>query len=343
MKKHEKYMLRCLQLAENGMGTTRPNPLVGSVIVCKDNIIGEGWHRKAGGPHAEVFAIESVSDKSLLSRSTLYVNLEPCSHYGKTAPCADLIVASGIKKVVIGTVDSNSVVKGNGVKKLLEAGIDVTIGVLVAECEALNKRFFTFMLEKRPFVILKWAETADGFIAPSNKSDRKPVWISGSLSRQLVHKWRSEEHAILVGTNTVLDDNPSLTVREWTGNNPVRVVLDKSGKTSAEAAIIDNSADTIVITSNPIFAAPAHVKVELTEDFSVSSILTILYKNQITSVIVEGGAKTLQSFIDAEIWDEVRRFKGKSVFGSGIKAPFFNQTPSRIEQISDDTLEIYHK
>src|SRR5690606_27074547 len=159
-------------------------------------------------------------------------------------------------------------------------------------------------IEKRPFVILKWAETADGFIAPSNKSDRKPVWISGSLSRQLVHKWRSEEHAILVGTNTVLDDNPSLTVREWTGNNPVRVVLDKSGKTSAEAAIIDNSADTIVITSNPIFAAPAHVKVELTEDFSVSAILTILYKNQMTPVIVEGGAKTLQSFIDAEIWDE---------------------------------------
>jgi len=247
---HEKYIKRCIELAKNGLGTTYPNPLVGSVIIRKDKIIGEGWHQKAGASHAEVNAVNSVKDESLLKKSTIYVSLEPCSHYGKTPPCSDLIIAKGIKKVVIGTVDPFAEVAGRGIKKLMEAGCEVQVGVLEKECQDLNKRFFTFHQKKRPYIILKWAQTADGFIAPTIQEKREPVWITNQYSKQLVHKWRSEEQAILVGTNTAIADNHKLNTRIWKGENPVRVVIDKELKIPQESALFDGTIKTIVLTEN---------------------------------------------------------------------------------------------
>src|SRR5690554_546144 len=237
-------MSRCIQLAKNGLGATYPNPLVGSVIVHKDRIIGEGWHQMAGQPHAEVNALKSVADQELLKEATIYVNLEPCSHYGKTPPCSDLIIIKGIKRVVIGSSDPNPEVAGRGIKKLRDADCEVILGVRKEECDDLNKRFFTFHNKKRPYIFLKWAQTPDGFIAPEKKTrtTTNPVWITNEYSRQLVHKMRSEEMAILVGTNTVMEDNPSLTVREWAGKNPIRVVIDRTLKLPPNAAVFDGSA-----------------------------------------------------------------------------------------------------
>ena len=230
MKSHEVYISRCIEIAKNGLGNTRPNPMVGAVIVSNNKIIGEGYTSAYGGSHAEVNAINSVGNKSLLKEATLYVTLEPCSHFGKTPPCSDLIIKHKIPNVVIGCIDDNIKVAGQGIKKLKNAGCKVIVGVLEHECKTHHKRFFTFHNKKRPYIILKWAETPDGFIAPKTKQEQKPVWITNSYSRQLVHKWRSEEQAILVGTNTVLEDNPSLTTRTWTGENPIRVVIDENEK-----------------------------------------------------------------------------------------------------------------
>lgn len=325
MKIHEKYIKRCIELARNGFGTTYPNPMVGSVIVYEDKIIGEGWHKKAGGPHAEVNAVQSVKDKSLLKKATIYVSLEPCSHFGKTPPCCDLIIANKIPNVVVGTVDPNEKVAGNGIKKLLEAGVNVTVGILEDECNELNKRFFTFHQKKRPYIILKWAESQDGFLAPQKEigQERKPVWITNQYSRQLVHKWRSEEQAILTGTQTVIDDNPKLNTRDWSGNNPVRVILDQNNRISKDSFVFDDSVKTIILTKsennisteNTIFE-----KIDFDENI-IQNILSVLYKHQIQSVIIEGGKKTLQSFIDQNIWDEARIFIGKNVFKNGTKAP----------------------
>ena len=329
MNKHEIYINRCIELAKNGLGTTYPNPLVGSVIVYNDKIIGEGWHKKAGEPHAEVNAINSVKDKSLLSKATIYVSLEPCSHFGKTPPCADLIVTHKIPNVIIGTVDPNEKVAGKGIAKLLEAGINVTVGILEEKCNDLNKRFFTFHHEKRPYIILKWAETADGFIAPSKLSEQvqhdklKPIWITNKYSRQLVHKWRTEEQAILVGTQTVLDDNPVLNARDYSGHNPVRIVLDKSGKIDTKFHVKDNSIKTIILTENKNLLSSENCmyeKCQFNENL-IENILGILSKHSIQSVIIEGGSKTLQSFIDKGLWDEARIFKGKKLFEKGTKAP----------------------
>lgn len=331
MKIHQKYISRCIELAKNGLGTTYPNPLVGSVIVHNGKIIGEGWHQKAGEAHAEVNAINSVTDKSLLSQSTIYVSLEPCSHFGKTPPCADLIVKHKILNVVIGTVDPFAKVAGNGIKKLQEAGITVTVGVLEDQCNELNKRFFTFHNKKRPYIILKWAETQDGFIAPKTKENQKPVWITNQYSRQLVHKWRTEEQGILTGTQTIIDDNPSLTARDWKGNNPVRIVLDKNSRIPKESAIFDNSATTLFITDNEI-------------DFSqniANQVCDYLYEKEIQSVIIEGGSKTLQTFIDAELWDEARVFKGNISFSEGIKAPDIAGKIIESKKIISDQLIIY--
>jgi diaminohydroxyphosphoribosylaminopyrimidine deaminase/5-amino-6-(5-phosphoribosylamino)uracil reductase len=250
VKLHEKYIKRCIQLAKNGLGTTYPNPMVGCVIVLNDVIIGEGWHKKAGAPHAEVNAIESVKEKSLLKEATIYVSLEPCSHFGKTPPCANLIVEKGIKNVVIGIVDSNSKVSGKGVKHLKDNGCKVIVGVLEEECFGLNKRFFTFHNKKRPFIILKWAETKDGFIDKnrSEADDNSPNWISNQYSQQYVHKMRAEEQAILVGTNTALNDNPSLNVRSWVGENPIRVVLDSVSKIPANYNLLNGETKTIVFS-----------------------------------------------------------------------------------------------
>jgi diaminohydroxyphosphoribosylaminopyrimidine deaminase/5-amino-6-(5-phosphoribosylamino)uracil reductase len=336
-------MQRCIDLAKNGLGTTYPNPLVGSVIVYKDRIIGEGWHKKSGEPHAEVLAVNSVADKSLLKESTIYVNLEPCSHFGKTPPCADMIVQHGIPNVVIGTVDPNAVVSGNGIAKLKAAGIHVTVGILEKECAGLNKRFFTFHRKKRPFVILKWAESADGFIAPKEKGKREPVWITSPGSRQLVHKWRSEEQAILIGTQTAIDDNPKLDVRDWTGINPIRIIIDRIGKIPLGSHIFDNQIKTIVISGKTFSTDKENVIFEVI-DFGqnvIPQIMDVLYKHKILSVIIEGGRQTLQAFIDENLWDEARVFRSSIHLDEGTKAPVLSHKIAESHAITSDELLIF--
>ncbi|ATA73805.1 MULTISPECIES: bifunctional diaminohydroxyphosphoribosylaminopyrimidine deaminase/5-amino-6-(5-phosphoribosylamino)uracil reductase RibD [Capnocytophaga] len=323
MTYYEKYMKRCIQLANNGLGATYPNPMVGSVVVFEDSILGEGWHQKAGKPHAEVNAIDSVKNKNLLSKSTIFVSLEPCSHFGKTPPCADLIIKHGIPKVVIGTTDPFAKVCGNGIKKLKEAGCEVIVGVLEDECQELNKRFFTFHQKKRPYIFLKWAETSNKFIAPEQKKEVNPHWITNLFSRQYTHKIRSEEEAILVGTNTVLHDNPKLDTRHWQGKNPLRVIIDRELKTPKKFSVWDESTDTIFITEkreNAKFKNTFFENICFSENIA-EQICRILYKKGIQSLIVEGGRNVLQQFIDAKLWDEAFVFIGKSTFKNGIKAP----------------------
>ena len=333
-------------MAKNGLGNTYPNPMVGSVIVHNNTVIGEGWHKKAGEPHAEVNAINAVEDKYLMNNATIYVSLEPCSHTGKTPPCANLIVEKGIKNVVIGIVDSNSKVSGAGVAYLKNNGCNVTVGVLETECYELNKRFFTFHNKKRPFVILKWAETKDGFIDKSRDatSENSPNWISNKYSQQYVHKMRAEENAILVGTNTALNDNPSLNVRSWSGSNPIRVVLDRASKMPLDSNLLDGSIKTIVFSEikhitdsyeNVIFE-----RVNFNENVP-HQICEVLYKHEIQSVIIEGGAKTLQGFIDVNLWDEAYVFVGAILFKDGLKASELKKAPSEIRKISNDTLAVY--
>ena len=342
MNNHEHYIARCIELAKNGFGTTYPNPMVGSVIVYNGQIIGEGWHKKAGEPHAEVNAIRSVKDRSLLDKATIYVSLEPCSHFGKTPPCCDLIIENKIPNVVIGTVDSNIKVAGNGIKRLREAGANVIVGVLEDECYELNQRFFTFHEKKRPFIILKWAQTKDGFIAPLEKKEQKPVWITNSYSRQLVHKWRTEEQAILVGTQTVIDDNPQLNARDWDGNNPIRIIIDQNNRIPRTSYVFDNQDKTILFSKNKTLISSENCIFEVI-DFQqniAQQIIDKLYEYQIQSLIIEGGAQTLQTFIEANLWDEARIFTGNIEFGNGIKAPILNQIPYKKEEIATDELLI---
>lgn len=319
-------MHRAIQIAKNGLGKTRPNPMVGAVIVYNNKIISEGFTSKYGGNHAEVNAINAVKDKSLLQQSTLYVTLEPCSHYGKTPPCSDLIIHYKIPNVVIGCVDDNPEVAGKGIKKLIDSGCKVTVGVLESKCKAHHKRFFTFHNKQRPYIILKWAETNNGFIAPATKNEQKPIWITNKTSRQLVHKWRAEEQAILVGTNTVIKDNPTLTVRDWTGENPIRVVLDKNNLLSKAYNIFNTEAETLII-----------------KEHSLKETCQYLYKKNINSIIIEGGAKTLQLFIDKELWDEARVFKGAIEFKEGVKAPVFSGNLISEQTIFNDVLKIYER
>ncbi|WP_242205060.1 bifunctional diaminohydroxyphosphoribosylaminopyrimidine deaminase/5-amino-6-(5-phosphoribosylamino)uracil reductase RibD [Aestuariivivens insulae] len=324
MNIHEKYIKRCIEIAKNGLGSTRPNPMVGCVIVHNSTIIGEGFTSAFGGNHAEVNAIHSVLDQTLLKQATLYVTLEPCSHFGKTPPCSDLIIKHQIPHVVIGCIDDNEKVAGKGIKKLMDAGCNVTVGVLEEACKTHHKRFFTFHNKKRPYIILKWAETNNGFIAPITKNEQKPVWITNAFSRQLVHKWRTEEQAILVGTNTVVQDNPSLTARDWTGKNPIRIVLDKNKSLSKHYNVFNDSAQTIVL-----------------QEHAAKDISNKLYENQINSIIIEGGAKTLQLFIDANLWDEARVFTGAVTFEEGVKAPKFSGRLISEKTITTDSLKIY--
>ena len=340
-------MFRCLQLAKNGLGSTYPNPMVGSVIVHSNLIIGEGWHKKAGEAHAEVNAVNSVKNKELLKDSTIYVSLEPCSHFGKTPPCSDLIIANGIKKVVIGTVDPFAEVSGRGIKKLLEAGCEVQVGVLERECREINKRFFTFHTKKRPYIILKWAESVDGFLAPHFKMRalREPVWITNSASRQLVHKWRAEEQSILIGTNTAIADNPTLTTRDWFGNSPVRVILDRKLKINSESNVFDLSVKTLIITEQDAVSTDKITYYKA--DFSANlpeQLCDIIYKEGLQSVIIEGGAQTLRSFIEANLWDEARVLKGNVNFESGIKSPILkNYRVGEKSMYTGDQLTYYIK
>ena len=341
MNIHEKYMMRCIQLAKNGLGTTYPNPLVGSVVVFEDKIIGEGWHEQSGKSHAEVKAINSVKNQKLLTKATIYVNLEPCIHFGKTPPCANLIIEKGIKNIVIGCKDPNPKVSGKGIELLKENDCNVIQGVLKKDCSDLNKRFFTFFSKKRPYIILKWAETQNGFISPKFKSQKKPVWITNKFSRQLVHKWRSQEQSILVGTNTVIKDNPCLTTRHWIGRSPIRIVIDKKLKIPFDATIFDCNFKTIIITE-----IKKKNKFNLTYeiiDFSKNithQICDLLYEHEVQSLIVEGGTKTLQTFISNNLWDEARVFKGTTLFNSGTKAPSIKGQKVSETKIGKDILKI---
>lgn len=347
MNQHEKYMSRCVQLARNGLGLTYPNPIVGSVIVHNDKIIGEGWHQKAGEAHAEVNAVNSVQDKSLLPKSTIYVSLEPCSHYGKTPPCSNLIIDSGIKNVVIGTVDPFSEVSGRGIKKLFEAGCEVVVGVLEKTCQDLNKRFFTFHTKKRPYIILKWAESKDRFLSPKfqkSQIDRQPVWITNKYSKQLVHKWRAEEQGILVGTNTAVADNPMLNTRLWKGASPVRIVLDQNLRIPKDSHLFDGSIKTIVLSGKSPSEKPFKNVIFETLSFQenlAAQVCEVLYKHEIQSVIIEGGRQTLQTFIDSGNWDEARVFTGKIEFQEGIEAPKISENLVSKKAISSDNLKIY--
>ena len=293
------------------MGDAAPNPAVGCVIVYDNKIIGEGYTSSYGGAHAEVNAISSVANKSLLAKSTLYVTLEPCCHHGKTPPCTDLIIKHKIPRVVIGCVDTNKKVSGKGIEILKLAGCEVVVGHYETLCKEHHKRFFTFQNKKRPYIILKWAETKNGFIAPTEKTSQRPVWISSDESRQLVHQWRSEEHAILVGGNTVLEDNPSLTTRKVSGRNPIRIVIDTKDNLSESFNVFNDEAKTIVLSSKH-FNSQKHI---------AQQICNQLYELNIISVIVEGGQKTLQHFIDENLWDEMRVFKGNIEFNDGKKGP----------------------
>lgn len=341
-------MQRCLQLAKNGLGSTYPNPMVGCVIVHKDMIIGEGWHLRAGSAHAEVNAIESVKDESLLKDSELYVNLEPCSHQGRTPPCADLIIEKEIPRVYIGSLDDNPLVGGRGVERLEKNGIKVETGVLERECRLLNKRFFAFHQKKRPYIILKWAESADGFIFPSEEtsSNGGPVWISNIHSRQLVHKWRAEEASILVGTRTVEQDDPALTVRDFKGSEILRLVIDRKGKLNPESNVFKGTNPTVVFTdgekAHPIFTENKgkyvhFIPLEFDKNLP-EQIANHLFEAEIQSLIVEGGAVTLNSFIDAGLWDEARVFRGSGVFNHGIEAPKMTQEASEEQDIHGDLL-----
>ena len=346
VKIHENYILRCIQLAKNGLGTTFPNPMVGSVIVHNEKIIGEGYTSPYGGPHAEVNAIKSVAEPSLLKNATLYVTLEPCSHYGKTPPCADLIVEHKIPRVVIGISDPNTKVAGKGIQKLKEAGCEVTVGVLEKECREHHRRFLTFHQKKRPFIILKWAETLDGFMAPEPEkrtTDPQPYWITNARSRQLVHQWRSEEQAILVGTNTVLIDNPKLNLRFWYGTSPTRIIIDRKLKIDQTFHILDGSIKTLVITevttSDNYLPGICYETIDFSKNVA-RQIGEKLYKNNLLSVIVEGGAKTLKTFIEEGLWDEARIFTGNAQFGKGLKSPNISGRWMESNTIEKDTLKI---
>ncbi|WP_420575119.1 bifunctional diaminohydroxyphosphoribosylaminopyrimidine deaminase/5-amino-6-(5-phosphoribosylamino)uracil reductase RibD [Kordia sp.] len=338
-------MKRCLQLAANGLQAAMPNPSVGAVIVHNDKIIGEGYTSAYGGNHAEVNAVHSVKDKSLLKEATIYVSLEPCSHFGKTPPCSDLIIAHQIPKVVIGTIDPFAKVAGRGIERLKNAGCEVVLDVLKDECIASNKRFFTFHQHKRPYIILKWAQTQDGFIDKIRQENDpvQPNWITNRYSRQLVHKWRSEEASILVGTNTAVTDNPKLNTRDWYGKSPIRLVLDKSLRIPADYSLFDQSIKTIVCTEQE--KASTENLIFETIDFSeniAQQVCEILYTHNLQSVIIEGGKQTLQTFIDANLWDEARVFMGNISFQKGIEAPIFTGKNQSEETILDNSLHIYH-
>jgi diaminohydroxyphosphoribosylaminopyrimidine deaminase/5-amino-6-(5-phosphoribosylamino)uracil reductase len=332
------FMQRALDLAERGKGTVRPNPLVGCVLVHEGKIIGEGCHEQYGGPHAEVNAIASVTDPKLLAAATAFVSLEPCSHWGKTPPCANLLVEKGIKSVVVATLDPNPLVAGKGVKLLEEAGISVQVGLLEQEAKWQNRRFFCQQEKHRPYLILKWAQTQDGFIARENFDSK---WISSSQSRQLVHQWRAEEQAILVGKNTALHDNPRLNVRDWTGSDPIRVVLDSKLELPADLHLFDQQIPTLCYN---LLKSEKLTNLEWVQlpQLSLEALLADLHARQIQSVLIEGGSQTIHQFLAADLWDEARVFTAPIQFERGIAAPQLTQTPAESHAIGEDQLDIYY-
>jgi len=333
---HIKYMKRCIELASKGIGKTYPNPMVGCVIVHNDKIIGEGLHQEYGYNHAEVNAINSVVDKDLLRESTLYVNLEPCNHYGKTPPCTELILKKEIKNVIIGSKDPNNVVNGNGIKTLVSNGCNVEFGILKNECDELNKRFFTFHNRKRPYIILKWAESKDGFISPkkSDRNKREVFWISNEESKKLSHYFRSQEHSILVGVQTVIDDDPELTTRIVDGNSPIKIILDPNNRIPLNSKVLSNKSETIIFSSTKNLEL--NIDNEVINQFDFDSILESLFKRGIQSMIVEGGAYTIQKFLDADIWDCIRIFKSNNNLITGVISPKYEVGKLEFRLIGDN-------
>ncbi len=344
MKGDEIFMRRAIELALHGEGLTPPNPMVGCVIVSQGVIIGEGYHHRYGGPHAEVVAIESVRDPASLRGATLYVTLEPCSHHGNTPPCADLIVEQGIGRVVMGSVDSNPLVAGRGISRLRDAGIETTTGVLSERCRQINAPFFTFHERKRPHIVLKWAETLDGFLDICREDDTTPHinWITDPMLKTLVHRWRAATGAILAGAHTVINDNPQLTTREWPGNNPIRIILDPQGMLDHSHKVFGREAETWLYTSGKK-KMPNHVVIkQIAPDTThlPETVLTDLYRHKVQSLIVEGGAHTLGSFIRKGLWDEARVFVGAKCFHKGVAAPHITGTVQEVIHLGVDTLTI---
>ena len=346
MVEHEKYMRRCLELAALASGNVSPNPLVGAVAVYENKIIGEGYHQHFGGPHAEVNAVQDVlkheHGAELLKKAVLYVSLEPCSHFGKTPPCTELIIRHEIPKVVIGCLDPFDAVNGRGIDQLKEYGVEVIEGVLKEECEELNKRFFTRIRHSRPYIILKWAQTADGYFAPADGSQK---WITSPLSRALVHRWRSEEDAILVGKNTALADNPKLNVRDWKGRNPKRVVIDRNLTLPSVLHLFDQTSETIVFNAlkTETNDKVKYIAPENFDHYLPQYIAFQLYLMDIQSLLIEGGVKTLNLFLNAGLWDEARIFTGPQIWADGIKAPVISGHLCDSLQIGSDKLEIFKK
>lgn len=336
----EKYMRRALELAVLGKGNVTPNPLVGAVIVFNDKIIGEGFHQKYGEAHAEVNAVNSVSDKSLLSKSTIYVTLEPCSHHGKTPPCADLLIQYNFNRVVIGCSDTFDLVDGAGIQKLKANHIETSTFVLEKECREVNKMFFTYHEKKRPYIFLKWAQSSDAFIDSETSNNDEITWISKPEIQPIVHKWRNDYQAILVGKNTVIRDNPSLTVRAARGVDPIRIVLDSNCELTSDRKILNDGNKTIVLNTVKT-EENGPVSYHMVENMTPDTISNALYQKGIQSVLIEGGAKTLQSFIDANLWDEACIIEGQTTLNSGTKAPKLDRNMHESKSIFGDTLKFY--
>lgn len=337
------YMERCLQLAQKGQGATAPNPMVGCVIVYNQQIIGEGWHTKAGEAHAEVNAIQKVKDTALLKKSTLYVNLEPCSHFGKTPPCANLILKYKIPNVVVAIPDPNPKVAGKGIKLLTDAGCNVTVGVLEKEATELNRRFITFHQKKRPYIILKWAQSKDGFIAPEKTKNTPPevFWISTLASQQLAHQWRSEEACILVGVNTVIADNPQLTTRNWRGNHPLRLILDPNNRTPKNSVVASDTHPSLFFSKDSEMRFNGNKKRVTLQPYSFESLMRYCAEQEHTSILVEGGQKTLQYFIEENLWDEARVFTSPNRLNKGVKAPVLTGEPYQKSHVKEDVLTLF--
>lgn len=329
-------MQYALDLAAKGLGQVAPNPMVGAVLVVDGEIIGEGFHAQFGAAHAEVNAFNSVLPENWakVKSATLYVTLEPCNHFGKTPPCTSKIIESGIKKVVVGTADPNPLVNGEGIKRLSTAGINVTVGVLPEACQLLNKHFFCFHEKQRPYICLKWAQSADGFIAGSGG---KQVHLTNPQSDLLVHKWRTGHSGILVGGRTIITDNPRLTARLWDGKQPTRIVLDTKGDLPVDGAVFNNEAPTLILTTSVNHTYTAIDISTINKDGLVASVLQALYEKKINSVLVEGGLNTLNLFIESGLWDEIRCFKTKHLLGEGISGPEMPEGGFE-EAIGDDIL-----
>ncbi|MCX6224011.1 MAG: bifunctional diaminohydroxyphosphoribosylaminopyrimidine deaminase/5-amino-6-(5-phosphoribosylamino)uracil reductase RibD [Bacteroidia bacterium] len=361
---HETFMQRCLDLARNGLGSVAPNPMVGAVIVHGGRIIGEGFHSGFGKPHAEVEAINQVQDQSLLPKSTLYVNLEPCNHQGKTPPCTNLILDKKIGRVAISQTDPNAAA-GGGIDRLCSEGVEVITGVLERESRWLNRRFNTFHEKRRPYLILKWAQTTDGFVDTlrDKPENQKPTWITDETCRRLVHKWRTEEQSVLAGSQTILLDNPQLNVRAWTGNNPLRITIDRKGDLrSPHPQSIDFSGDRglgdrgsplrIMDGEIPtiIYTCTEQLNQQNLEFFRISpdepvwpQVLTDLYKRSIQSILVEGGPTLFETLIRENLWDEARVFIGPGWFGNGVRAPHFPFEPKEQGEAGNSQLIRFYR